>query len=362
MSHLEESLDKILAAGRIPGISILVGNDRKIMLELERGYRSLVPARKDLHRNAIYDVASLTKPLVTALLLHMIFESEGLSLDDPVRRFLPEISHGVTIIDLLTHRGGYPAWYPLYLADGGYLDTLAGMSLCCPPGRRVRYSCLGFILLMFLIERITRRSFREMAGEMIFRPLGLERTFLGNLQGDLHSLPGIVPTEMGRDYERKKAEALLPRRARDFHWRTTLITGDTHDGNSCYHGGCAGNAGLFSCTRDLYRLSLQMHPDTTSLLTPDSAELFWKNFTPGKRSHRSAGCKINTAFLTIEARPLSKPAIGHNGFTGCSLWIERKSGNRYILLSNRVHPRVSVKNNFNRVRRRIHRLLKQEGY
>jgi len=346
----------------LPGVTLLVADHRGVILENQWGNRSVFPETVPLIPGTLYDVASLTKPLITALLMLKVAARDRLPLETPVCRILSGFHPKIRVIDLLTHRSGYPAWYPLYLDGDEYLPTLRRLPLRWAPGRRVHYSCLGYILLMAVIETITRRPFRDCVGEMIIRPLGLKRTFLGNLSAAVKRNYPVAPTEQGNGFERQKARRVAPARAEAFSWRKGMIEGETHDGNSFYRGGCAGNAGLFTTARDLYQLSLQVDPKTTRLLTPATARLFWQNFTPSRFSHRTAGFKLNTPFFHREARSLASPAIGHNGFTGCSLWIEKQTRRRYILMSNRVHPRVRESEDFNRIRRRIHQILKREGY
>ena len=164
---------------------------------------------------------------------------------------------------------------------------------------------------------------------------------------------------MGNRYERAMAESGHRAAAERFHWRSALIQGETHDANSYYSGGTAGNSGLFSTVSDIFKMTREFFPETATLLKPESIRLFWKNFTPGQKSHRSLGFKLNTSIISSGGRALSPSAIGHSGFTGTSVWLEPSPGNQFILLSNRIHPDVK-KMNFNHIRRRIHKLLKRD--
>ena len=138
-----------------------------------------------------------------------------------------------------------------------------------------------------------------------------------------------------------------------------MIQGEAHDANSYYLGGTAGNSGLFSTAEDLFRISHEFFPSTATILKPGSIDLFWRNFTPKQRSHRTAGFKLNSSFITSGGRVISNDAIGHNGFTGTSIWFEPVSEHKYIILTNRIHP--EVKNiNFDRIRRKLHRLIKSD--
>ena len=147
--------------------------------------------------------------------------------------------------------------------------------------------------------------------------------------------------------------------ANHFFWRDYILQGETHDCNSWYLGGTAGNTGLFSTTEDISRLTREFFPSTASILAPGSTHHFWENRTPFKKSHRTVGFKRNSSFITSGGRALSREAIGHNGVTGTSLWLEPKGGYTFILLTNRVHPVMvdEKKVGFNRIRRKLHRMI-----
>jgi len=138
-----------------------------------------------------------------------------------------------------------------------------------------------------------------------------------------------------------------------------LLLGEVQHANSFYSGGSAGNAGLFASARELFKLSREFFPEAATLLKADSIRLFWQNRTPWSVFHRSLGFKLNSSRPSSGGSVLSKQAIGHNGFTGTSLWLEPETQRQWIILSNRIHPRVT-KMNFDATRRKLHRLLKSE--
>jgi len=208
-----------------------------------------------------------------------------------------------------------------------------------------------------VVEVISGMEFTRFASERIIAPLRLSRSFLGSVSPHHRREGSVAPTERGNGYERRRSLDMHLPGAKEFPWRTQIIHGETHDGNAYYRRGCAGNAGLFSTVEDLARWTREFYPSTTSLLHPETAELFWENFTPWKGGRRTAGYKKNPFPMGSGGMGMESNAIGHNGFTGVSLWMERKSGKRYIVLTNRVHPGVDVGVDFQRVRRRIHRMM-----
>lgn len=367
-------IHSLAAAGIVPGISILVGKREEVCFKKQYGLKSIFPFKEKLAEDSptFYDLASLTKPLVTAFLLVYLEEREKIALDRPVKGILSQLPNefDMTLLHLLTHTSGLPAWFPFYLfADNtggeGYLTHFPLVKLESRPGKRVEYSCVGYILLYYVIERIAGTSFKTLAKEVIFEPLGLKNTFL---EVPEHLKKNTAPTEKGNEYERKLAldwastyeSGKYLERAKQYKWREEVIQGEAHDVNSHHLGGTAGNAGLFSTAEDVFRLCLEFFPATASLLNSGSLQLFRKNFTPFKKSHRTVGFKRNSSFITSGGRALSRSAIGHNGFTGTSLWLDPRKEAAFILLSNRIHPEYKAIN-FDKIRRKLHRLLTREA-
>jgi CubicO group peptidase (beta-lactamase class C family) len=353
---LERYVAAQLEKKTFPGISLLVAAGGDVLYERDFGLRAVQPRQEPLAPGTIYDLASLTKPLVTALLVAHFLEKKQWRLEDAPRRFLPGFPLAVSLEQLLTHSAGFKPWHPFYLYRPQ--DDLRQMVLAVDelPGRRVAYSDVGYILLRHLLEKIAGTPFAELAAQVLFAPLRLRRTFL-RVPDRLKGL--CAPTEAGNRFEREMARAEHAAAAARFSWRTEVIRGDAHDANSFYAGGSAGNAGLFSTAREVLVLAREFHPATATLLRPETVSLFWQDRTPWACQRRTLGFQLNVSAGTSGGRALPAGAIGHSGFTGTSLWLEATPQRQWVLLSNRVHPRAG-RANFNIVRRRLHQLLKQE--
>ena len=364
---MEIFIQSLIEKEVIPGISILVAKKDNVLFKKQYGWKSLLPQKQSLEEHTIYDVASLTKPLVTAFLIVYLAEQEKVSLDTQIRKIFPGLpsDFDITLMQLLTHTSGLPAWYPFYLFGTDYFSQFSSLPLETRPGKWVNYSCVGYILLYYLIEKLSGTSFKKFASQIIFEPLGLKNTFL-TVPDEVKK--DVAPTEKGNQYEKNMAEQWAKKKGRGqeylervnrFKWRTSIIQGEANDVNSHTLGGTAGNAGLFSTTGDVFRLCLEFFASTASLLKTGSLQFFWKNFTPFNKAHRTVGFKRNSSFLTSGGRALSRKAIGHNGFTGTSLWLDPREEKTFILLTNRIHPQVKDIN-FDKIRRKLHRLLVKE--
>ena len=319
------------------------------------------PARHAATFDTIYDLASLTKPLVTGLLCAMLYERGQTELDAPVAQYLDEFDtsdkRGVTVRHLLTHTSGLPAWRPLYLlADGRReraLEVIAAQPLEQEPGARVVYSDLGFITLGLLLQRLTGAQLAELARREIFDPLDLSRTFFNPDRALQTSVAACESA--GNAYEREMCAA-DERAAGSAFFRSQLIWGEVHDGNAHFLGGAAGHAGLFSNARETLRLALQFLPRTTRLLAPETCALFRTNLTEGLNEARSFGWQLAATPDSTASAALAPDSFGHLGFTGTSCWLDPAREAVFILLTNRTHARALPFVNINSVRREFHRL------
>lgn len=355
--RLEHYIDSLISKGIFPGISIAVARRGELLIDLQFGWKSIHDERQLLGKNTLYDLASVTKPLITAFIAAYLRERGQLDPDLPVSHYWHHFPFPITTRQLLTHTGGMPAWFPFYLFEppGLFPDcALSHLTGWMRPGRRVVYSCVGYIILYRLLEKISGSPLQELAKKILIEPLGLTHTFF-RIPENVRA--AAAPTEKGNEYEKKICQTIFPQESSRFNWRTSMIQGEAHDLNAHHFGGYTGNAGLFSTPRDLVRLTREFFPATASILSAPTLELFWTNQTPFSRAHRTIGFKLNSSFHTSGGKALENNAIGHNGFTGTSVWLEKDSGRQWILLSNRIHPQVG-KINFDRIRRRLHKILK----
>jgi CubicO group peptidase (beta-lactamase class C family) len=157
----------------IPALAIGVIHDGQ--LQQVRVYGELkagTPAPYD----AVFNVASLTKPIVTLVTLNLV-SSGRWKLDEPVARFWtdPDIkddprSKKLTTRDILTHRTGFPNWRS-QLKDGK-------LAFQFDPGTKYQYSGEGFEYLRRALQARFHRSLEQLADSIIFKPLGMKDTRL----------------------------------------------------------------------------------------------------------------------------------------------------------------------------------------
>jgi len=349
-----------IEAGDFPSAVYLIAENGNAIFADALGDAVRKPESHPATLATIYDLASLTKPLITGLLCAQLVERRQLSLDSPVANYLPEFDrpdkNAITILELLTHTSGLPAWRPLYLLTNGAkeaaLSTIADEALQYQPGERVTYSDLGFITLGFLLQRLSEQTLTALAQEQIFTPLGLQHTFFSPA---IAARTGVAACESGNTYERDMCEHDFAGRPYA-GWRNETIWGQVHDGNAYFLGGAAGHAGLFSTVTGTLQLANQFIGSRSHLLKPETCELFRKNMTEGLNEARSVAWQLALTKDSTAGSALPPNAFGHTGFTGTSCWIDAGHERSFILLTNRTHNRALPFANINSVRREFHRL------
>ncbi len=352
-------LEEHIRAGDFPSAVYLIGERDRIVFTDSLGHSAVEPYRITNKLDTIYDLASLTKPLITGLLCARRIELGELTLDSSVSHYLPEFDRTdksmITVRELLTHTAGLPAWRPLYLLAEDEPERAAGaianLDLEYKPGTRVVYSDLGFIALGILLARMTAHSLADMARTEIFEPLELRQTFF-NPEEALQT--GIAACETGNAYERDMVEQSGAGAYQNCRQR--LIWGEVHDGNAYFLGGAAGHAGLFSSASDTFVLAQQFLAESSKLLKRQTCDLFRTNMTPGLEESRSLAWQLAETSESTAGLDLPRDSFGHNGFTGTSVWIDPEEQRVFILLTNRTHARQLPFANINAVRRQFHSL------
>ena len=348
-----------IAIGDFPSAVYLLAERGEVVFADALGNAVVEPKKIPATLDIIYDLASLTKPLVTGLLCSRRIEAGELTLDSSVSHYLPEFDRTdkqtITVRELLTHTSGLPAWRPLYILAEGERDraigAIANLDLEYKPGTRVVYSDLGFITLGLLLERLTGKRLAELAANEIFQPLRLQRTFFNP---EIAMQTGIAACETGNAYER---ETYRETDAGEYqNWRRELIWGEVHDGNAHFLGGAAGHAGLFSTAQETFALANQFHANQSRLLAPKTCGLFRKNMTPGLEEARSLAWQLAETKDSTAGPDLPPDSFGHTGFTGTSCWNDPHRERVFILLTNRTHAHALPFVNINSVRRQFHSL------
>ena len=308
-----------------PGAVAYIAEDDTIPYCEAFGSRMHVPEIKPMQRDTIFDLASLTKPIVVATLIMQYVEEGTVELNEPVQKYLPEFSQPqVTVSHLLTHTSGLPAWRATYLESkekDGVINYLSQLPLDYPTGTQVVYSCLGYILLGKLLERVIGEPLNELAQKRIFQPLEMDWTCYNPPSAWTDK---CAATEDSNSFEKQMVNY------QPHDWREGVIVGEVHDENAHFLGGVSGNAGLFSTATDIGKFCQMLLNGGNSVLTTGSINQMATVQTTGLNESRGVGWII-----------LEDGSLYHTGFTGTSIRINLKMKMFAILLTNRVHPDAS---------------------
>jgi CubicO group peptidase (beta-lactamase class C family) len=180
------------------------------------------------------------------------------------------------------------------------------------------YSDLGAILLGQIVERVSGQRIDAYARDHVFGPLKMSDT---QYNPDASQLSRIAPTEVDP-------------------WRRRHIRGEVHDENAFAMGGVSGHAGLFSTAADVARLcQAYLNGGTLDGARIWSAETIARFTTVQDPSFstRALGWETPNG-MNSAGRVMKRPAFGHTGFTGTSIWIDPANDLFVVLLSNRVNP------------------------
>ena len=331
---------------KLPGAVVIVGRGDRTLYQRAIGQRALAPAPEPMTLDTIFDLASLTKVVVTTTSMTMLIEQGKVRLNDRVSTFIPGFERygkdNITIRHLLTHMSGLRPDVDLADNWSGY-DTAISLAIeevpTSAPGTRFVYSDINFFLLGDIIFRVTKQPLDQFAREHIFEPLGMKDTmFLPPASLRSRIAPTERCTALGWPCDPAMAGATPTHAA-----PTEMLRGVVHDPTARRMGGVAGHAGLFSTAADLAIFCRMLLSGGvyrgTRLLSPLAVTKMTTPATPfDERNVRSLGWDVDSSFSGNRGELLPIGSFGHTGFTGTSLWIDPATNLFVIFLSNRVHP------------------------
>lgn len=345
--QVQRALDGGVAKGAFPGAVCLWGKPEEEPQPALAGNLGRSRDIRPVTPSAIYDLASLSKIMVSTSLI-MILEERGLfdihqplSLG-PLGKAVqwPPPWREITPAHLLAHQSGLAPWLPLYrLADKSAAPdvkrwaALTAITQSRPeaePGHKTIYSDLNFILLGFLLEEISGQSLPALFQEEIAGPLKLTSATFKPTSGD------IAPTEDGFRLGGPPGHPQA-------QWRGPVPPGRAHDDNAAWLGGAAGHAGLFSAAGDIWAIvrdwsralrgrGLIFGPNIHDFIKPQP--LFDGEAGAAPQPLRALGFDLKSPDGTV----FPPSAVGHLAYTGPSLWWDWERDFACLILCNRVHP------------------------
>lgn len=348
LALIDKEVDKAIRDGLIPGAVVAVVRNDKIVYIKPFGNKSVVPDTLAMTENAIFDLASVSKCVGTTMAVMQMIENGQIRPGDYVERYIPGfepwISDGasekITVRHLLTHSSGLSPYLSVsdYIAENGeynpsgmeeYLAHKSGRNF--RPGSDFMYSCLNFITLQLIVEKISGQCLSDYVEKNVFAPLGLDNTLYMPLGPDgqplrKQFLDKFVPTEVQSDGK--------------------PLIGQVHDPLArLINKGNSGNAGVFSDAEGLCKICAAImnggaYKDAR-ILSPCAVKLMCE--VP-EDIEPSVGRALGWDHHSSHSGPRGdlfdrEHTICHTGYTGTSVTIDTRSRTALVILSHRVHPR-----------------------
>ncbi len=336
---IDKAVEQAIAEQAFPGAQIAIGDKDGIIYKQNYGYARLFDddapcfdvlptafgTKEAVTENTMYDMASCTKILSTTAIALRFIDMGKMALYDSISRFIdvPEDKRNIEIRHLMTHTSGIRSHFLLEKEGKSAEDvaqTVLSVPLSSPTGTKVEYSCMGYILLGKILEKIGGKPLDVLAEKLVFKPLGMYDTCYRPLD---KGYTNIAPTEFCETLGKYKK-------------------GIVHDENACFLGGVSANAGVFSTAEDVARFATMLSAGGSvsgnRFISPSLMELARTDLTPTMEEGRGLGFVVKQ-HGTLSAMGDSYPggSFGHNGYTGTSMYIHGKTGLFVVILSNRVH-------------------------
>lgn len=335
--RIRRELEAGVLEGVYPGAVLVAGLKGEVVFSAHAGRRSLDPPGYEVDEDTIFDLGSLTKPLVTALAIMRLADQGRIDLDRPIAEILPgkhpHDKNDITSRLLLCHAAGFPDWRDYYRRLEG-VEPEERKAICrswilkessaYSPGKGSIYSDLGFMILEWVLETVTGLDMGEYVESLFFEPLGLKRTFL-------------FRTATASGFEKDMFAA-----TERCTWRRRIIQGEVHDENAFALGGYSGHAGLFGTAGEVFAIACLLRDhvldERNDLFRPGTVRAFFKRQSGIPGCDRALGWDMPSGEGSAAGRHFSKESVGHLGFPGTSLWMDLEKDVQVVLLTNRIHP------------------------
>jgi len=313
--QVHQLIQQGLEQGAYPCAALAVGIGGK--LYSKRTYGSCTDT-------TLFDIASVSKIVGPTMVAFRFLEDGLLRLYDSVGTFFPDApadKRDITVLQLLTHTSGIAAHF--YLSDHtadpeDAAKVILTQPLVQAPGAGPIYSCMGYILLGKILERIGGALLDTFTQKYVFDPLGMHDT-------GFHPSGNIAPTE---------TDPVTGK----------LLQGIVHDENARFLGGVSANSGLFSNLNDMITFTRMLacngkREDGAAYLSPAMLHAALLNRTPHSAGEfRGLGFNLAGSPRNFLGDLMSPKAYGHTGFTGTSIAVDPETGLWVVLLTNRVCP------------------------
>lgn len=337
LSNADAAINKAVDNKDIPGAVLAVVRHGKMAYLKAYGNKQVYPSVEKMTTSTVFDMASCSKAMSTAVCAMMLIDRGQLRLMDAVNTYIPGFENWsdgkggkqtIRIVDLMTHTSGLPPYAPVdslkkkYGSPNrdGVIEYISHCKRDFRPETDFQYSCLNFITLQRVIEKISGMNLRDFAKKNLFDVLGMTHTDYN---------PNSVLCQLCAPATRQPDGSLLK--------------GIVHDPLArVMNGGISGNAGVFSSADDIAILvaALQNEGEWNGhrILSPMAVRAMRTVPRCVTAFGRSLGWDLYSDYASNIGDLFGPHTYGHTGYTGTSIVIDPDSDTAVILLTNRVHP------------------------
>jgi CubicO group peptidase (beta-lactamase class C family) len=313
-----------------------LGSARQRMYLGAWGSRSLLPSCEPMTVGTVFDIASLTKVMATAPLAVSLVQRGWLDWETKVRAILPEFpDEQVKIHHLLSHTSGQSAWAPFwemlestfsrerlpYVSIEKRQKAMRRFVFSVPreyePGSFTKYSDLSFLTLGFVLEEVLQMPLDQAVSSLLWKPMDLKEAFYQKIH---------VPAWLWKFSDAASTQQCP--------WRQAILQGQVDDRNCWAMGGYGGHAGVFATAQAVLHFVVAL---IDGFFSKAMLETMWTQVKSPLGCERTLGWDTPSE-MGSTGRFFSKKTVGHLGFTGTSLWVDRQDEVLFVVLSNRVHP------------------------
>ncbi|WP_294618978.1 serine hydrolase [uncultured Bacteroides sp.] len=388
LMYADEAIEAAIADKQIPGAVLAVVRNGKMAYLKAYGNKRVYPTTEPMTVNTVFDMASCSKSMSTAVCALILAERGKIRLLDPVSLYIPGFKNWtsedgketktIRIADLLTHTSGLPPYAPVAELEkkygspnpAGLMEYIAGCPRNFKPQTDFNYSCLNFITLQHIIETVSGQSLRDFARENIFDVLGMDHTDYLPCRRDKDGKWVTIADDETREQGNKKtrrqgdkknngaANSQFPIPNSKFSILNSqlkeiaptekqpdgqVLCGQVHDPLArIMNGGISGNAGVFSCAEDIAVLCAALQNggewNGRRILSPQGVKAMRSVPRATAGLGRSLGWDVFTAYASNNGDFFGPNTYGHTGYTGTSIVIDPDNDTSVILLINAVHP------------------------
>ena len=275
---------------------------------------------KKINANSIYDIASLTKVIGTTTMILKLIDSNKINLNDKVVYFCNEFKDNKTTIEnLLLHNSGLVS----DLNDKANITKekiFQQTKIKTENYNKTVYSDIGFIILGFIIENITKLTLDDAFKKYIFNYIGMNNTTYNVKNKKEYCIPTEITDKRG------------------------AICSVVHD-SKAFALGEIGSAGLFSTLEDLNIFAKSIIDNDDKIISKESL-------------YKLIDINIGNRTLGWDKK-YGKYSLYHTGFTGTSILINLRLKEGLIILTNRIHP-SRYNTNFLELRENINKIFMED--